>query len=64
MGFFMGIFNLSVVLPQLIVSLGLGIVIKNAEDKSIIFLISGITLAVSAMLWPMVRERGRGEVRG
>ncbi len=57
MGFFMGIFNLSVVLPQLIVSLGLGIVIQNAADKSIIFLISGASLAISAVLWFFVKEK-------
>jgi len=42
MGFFMGIFNLSVVIPQLIVSLGLGIVIQNAADKNIIFIIATV----------------------
>jgi maltose/moltooligosaccharide transporter len=56
MGFFMGIFNLSVVLPQLIVSLALGIVILNTQDKNIIFLISGISLAISAVLWLLVKE--------
>lgn len=56
MGWFMGIFNLSVVLPQLLVSLGLGIFIQNAEDKSLIFIISAVTLAISAALWFMVKE--------
>jgi len=60
MGFFMGIFNLSVVLPQLLVSLGLGIIIQNAQDKSIIFLISGATLAVSSVLWFFVKEKKGG----
>ncbi|MEW5798293.1 MAG: MFS transporter [Bacteroidota bacterium] len=55
-GFFMGIFNLSVVLPQLIVSLFVGKFILDAEDKSIIFIISGVTLAISAVLWMMVKE--------
>ncbi len=63
MGFFMGIFNLSVVLPQLIVSLGLGIVIQNAADKSIIFLISGASLAISAVLWVFVKEKKEGSVQ-
>jgi maltose/moltooligosaccharide transporter len=57
MGFFMGIFNLSVVLPQLVVSLLLGSVIQSVDDKRLIFLISGVTLAVSALLWPLVREK-------
>jgi len=56
MGWFMGIFNLSVVLPQLLVSLGLGIFIQNAEDKNLIFIISAVTLAISASLWFMVKE--------
>lgn len=60
MGFFMGIFNLSVVLPQLIVSLLLGMLVQSSEDKSVIFLISGATLAISALLWGFVKEeRGR-----
>jgi maltose/moltooligosaccharide transporter len=60
MGFFMGLFNLSVVLPQLLVSLGLGSVIKNAESKSILFLIAGATTAVSSVLWLLVREARAG----
>jgi MFS family permease len=61
MGFFMGIFNLSVVLPQLFVSLVLGKVILDAPDKSIIFLISGATLAASAAVWILVREPGAAD---
>ncbi|MFA6235362.1 MAG: MFS transporter [Bacteroidota bacterium] len=61
MGFFMGIFNLSVVIPQLIVSLGLGIVIQQAADKNIIFIISAVSLAVSAGLWVLVAEPHRNE---
>lgn len=57
MGFFMGIFNLSVVLPQLIVSLVLGYFIQQAEDKNLIFIISGTTLAISALLWLLVKEK-------
>jgi MFS family permease len=56
MGFFMGIFNLSVVIPQLIVSLFFGTIIKDAVDKNIIFIISGVSLAISAALWLMVKE--------
>ena len=56
MGFFMGIFNLSVVIPQLIVSLGLGMLIQSAADKSIIFIIAAVSLAVSAGLWLLVSE--------
>jgi MFS family permease len=56
MGYFMGIFNLSVVLPQLFVSLVLGSVILQTEDKSIIFMISCCALALSAIVWLIVRE--------
>lgn len=61
MGFFMGIFNLSVVIPQLIASLVIGYFIKEAADKSLIFLISGISLGISAVLWLFVKEPGRKE---
>ena len=59
MGFFMGIFNLSVVLPQLVSSLVIGRFINQAEDKSIIFLVSGISLAISALLWIFVKDDTR-----
>ena len=56
MGFFMGVFNLSVVIPQLVVSLGIGIWIKHAADKNIIFIICAASLAISAVLWRFVRD--------
>jgi maltose/moltooligosaccharide transporter len=56
MGLFMGIFNLSVVIPQLIVSLAFGKIIPMIESKTAIFIISAICLAISALLWTMVRE--------
>lgn len=57
MGLFMGLFNLSVVLPQLVAS-GLGGYIKDQPDKSVIYLISMIALAVSAALWLLVKDKG------
>jgi len=57
MGFFMGIFNLSVVLPQLVSSFVLGKVIQDADDKSMVYMISGICLAISAALWILVKEK-------
>ncbi len=56
MGFFMGIFNLSVVVPQLLVSLVLGGIIQAAADKSVIFMISAGSLAISTILWTFVKE--------
>lgn len=60
MGLFMGIFNLSVVLPQLLVSLLVGKVILQAADKSIIFTIAGGSLAASAIVWALVKESPAG----
>ncbi|HQQ98630.1 MAG TPA: MFS transporter [Cyclobacteriaceae bacterium] len=57
MGLFMGIFNLSVVIPQLLVSLVLGGIIQAAPNKSVIFIISAVTLGISAILWTFVKER-------
>ena len=58
MGFFMGVFNLSVVLPQLM-STGVGYVLKDAGDNKILYIICGISLVISAGLWCLVRdERG------
>jgi len=56
MGLYMGLFNLSVVLPQLTVSLGVAYLVSRAPDKSIIFLISAITIALSALAWTRVSE--------
>lgn len=56
MGLFMGIFNLSVVIPQIIVSIGIGKVVGAAADKNIVFIICAASLAISAVLWALLRE--------
>jgi MFS family permease len=56
MGLFMGLFNLSVVLPQLLVSLGIGLFISKAADKGLVFEVSAVALLVSAIAWFMVHE--------
>jgi maltose/moltooligosaccharide transporter len=56
MGTFMGIFNLSVVIPQIIVSVAIGKMIGAAADKSITFIICAIALAISAVLWALLKE--------
>jgi MFS family permease len=56
MGFFMGIFNLAVVLPQLMTT-AVGYYLKDAADKSVLFVICGACLAVSAALWLLVSEK-------
>ncbi len=62
MGFFMGIFNLSVVLPQLVSSFFMGKVIQHAADKGMVFIISGVSLAISALLWLLVTDDSRKTV--
>jgi maltose/moltooligosaccharide transporter len=56
MGKYMGLFNLSVVLPQLVSSLIIGEFISQAENKGIIFLICATCLGISAVLWTSVKE--------
>ena len=56
MGLFMGLFNLSVVLPQLVASLGVGEAVDKAPDKSLLFIVCTVTLALSAAAWLLVKE--------
>ena len=55
-GLYMGVFNLSVVLPQLLVSLGIGTLVSRVADKGVIFLIGATTLAISSLAWLFVRR--------
>ena len=55
MGFFMGVFNLSVVIPQLM-STGVGYVLKGAGNNSLLYVICGGSLALSAALWCLVKD--------
>jgi maltose/moltooligosaccharide transporter len=55
MGLFMGLFNLSVVLPQLVTSFGIGTFVARADDKGLIFLLSGGFIVASAFLWWFAR---------
>ncbi|MEN8137013.1 MAG: MFS transporter [Bacteroidota bacterium] len=56
MGLFMGLFNLSVVLPQLVASFKMGEIVKHAENKNVLFIITTVTLTISAVLWIFVKE--------
>jgi Na+/melibiose symporter-like transporter len=56
MGLYMGLFNLAVVLPQLVASFGVGQAVSEAPNKSLIFIISTVSLAISAALWFFVKE--------
>jgi Na+/melibiose symporter-like transporter len=53
-GLFMGVFNLSIVLPQLVVSLGVGSFVARSADKGVIFLVCGASLALAALAWRSV----------
>jgi sugar phosphate permease len=68
MGLVMGIFNLSIVIPQLVVSGFIGKIIDEAANKNMVFIIAACSLAVSAVLWFFVKEnpseRGTLEVSG
>ncbi len=55
MGLFMGIFNLSVVLPQLLVSLGIGLLLQQVENKAILFAVAAVSLTLSSLLWLRVK---------
>ncbi|NVK24283.1 MAG: MFS transporter [Gammaproteobacteria bacterium] len=57
MGLYMGLFNLSVVLPQLVVSLGIGLFLNKVEDKSITYIVCSIAMFISAICWLMVKEQ-------
>lgn len=56
MGLYMGLFNLSVVLPQLVASLGVGAAVAVADNKMLIFLICAATLLISAVAWLLVKD--------
>ena len=53
-GLYMGVFNLSIVLPQLVVSLGVGTFVAAVADKGTIFLIGAVSLALAAIAWRSV----------
>jgi maltose/moltooligosaccharide transporter len=63
MGLYMGLFNLSVVLPQLVASLGVGEAVSQIEDKSMIFIICAVSVGFSALSWSFVTEK-KEEVLG
>jgi MFS family permease len=60
-GLYMGLFNLAVVLPQLVASLGVGQAVSIIENKNVIFMICGATLAISALLWFTLKDDASSE---
>jgi maltose/moltooligosaccharide transporter len=61
-GLYMGVFNLSVVLPQLAVSLGVGYLLSQLENKALVFAIGGVCMALSAVAWLAVKQGPRRDV--
>ncbi|MBQ5940033.1 MULTISPECIES: MFS transporter [unclassified Massilia] len=57
MGFFMGIFNLSVVIPQLATT-QVGFLLAKGAGAHTLFLISGTALLISCFLWTLVADPG------
>jgi len=60
-GLYMGVFNLSVVLPQLAVSLGVGYLLSQIENKGLVFAIGGACMALSSLAWLALRQAPRRE---
>lgn len=56
MGLYMGLFNLSVVLPQLVSSFAVGDIMNVAPNKTVLLLICSVTVGFSAIAWFLVRE--------
>ena len=56
MGWFMGVFNLSVVIPQLFSSF-MGGYFDGQADKAVIYMVCAISLGISAVLWLFVKEQ-------
>jgi maltose/moltooligosaccharide transporter len=56
MGLYMGLFNLSVVLPQLVSSFAVGDIVNTVENKTVLLLICSVTVAFSAIAWFLIKE--------
>jgi len=55
-GLYMGVFNLSVVLPQLAVSLGVGALLAGVENKALVFALGSACMLASALAWLAVKQ--------
>lgn len=56
MGLYMGLFNLSVVLPQFVASFGVGEFLDQVENKDVLFIVCAISLGISVLAWLMIKE--------
>ncbi len=60
MGLFMGVFNLAVVLPQMM-SNGVAHVIKQTGNFQLLYILCGLFITTSVIFWMFVREPGARE---
>ena len=60
MGFYMGVFNFFIVIPEIIASLGFGWVMNNLlhNNRMAAVVAGGVFLAIAALLVTRVRDRG------
>lgn len=64
MGLFMGVFNLAVVLPQMM-SNGVAHVIKQTGDYQLLYIFCGLFITTSVIFWIFVKEPGaKAETEG
>ena len=56
MGLYMGLFNLSVVLPQLVSSFAIGDIVSAVDNKTVLLVVCSVTVAFSSIAWFLVRE--------
>lgn len=63
LGLLLGIFNLAVVLPQLVVSLGLGGIAPMLGSRGDLFLIAATALLASALAWSLVPPMQDGDTQ-
>lgn len=54
LGLLLGVFNLAVVIPQLVVSLGLGAIAPTLSSRGDLFLIAGVALLAAALAWSWI----------
>ncbi len=62
MGFYMGVFNFFIVLPQIVASVGLGFVVERflGNDATRALLVGGVSMLLAAALTLRVREEEVG----
>lgn len=54
LGLLLGVFNLAVVIPQLVVSLGLGVIAPTLSSRGDLFMIAAAALIAAALAWSRI----------